>query len=180
MAKKLDEILVIDIESTCWKGASPEGQVSEIIEIGICVLDVKTLERTSKESILVKPVQSQISEFCTELTTITPAMVEKNGVDLKEACKILHTKYESQQRLWGSWGDYDRRQFQQNCSQRKIGYPFGTSHLNFKTLFALKHRLEREQGMGAALQMMGWPLEGVHHRGVDDAWNIARLASMLI
>ena len=43
MARKLDQILVIDVEATCWEGNPPPGQTSEIIEIGLCVLDVPTL-----------------------------------------------------------------------------------------------------------------------------------------
>ena len=65
MAKLLDKILVIDLESTCWEGPPPLGQVSEIIEVGLVVVDVATLTRGEKRSILVKPVKSQVSEFCT-------------------------------------------------------------------------------------------------------------------
>ena len=43
MARKLDRILVVDVEATCWEGNPPPGQTSEIIEIGLCVLDVPTL-----------------------------------------------------------------------------------------------------------------------------------------
>ena len=47
MARKLDRILVVDIEATCWEGNPPPGQTSEIIEIGLCVLDVPTLRAPS-------------------------------------------------------------------------------------------------------------------------------------
>lgn len=40
MAKLLDKIIVIDVESTCWEGPPPEGQVSEIIGIGVATVDV--------------------------------------------------------------------------------------------------------------------------------------------
>ena len=40
--KKLDCILVVDLEATCWVGGPPEGQESEIIEIGLCVLHVSS------------------------------------------------------------------------------------------------------------------------------------------
>ena len=73
MAKKLDQILVIDIESTCWEETPPSGQENEIIEIGICPIDIATGERLEKESILVKPERSQVSEFCTNPTTLTQA-----------------------------------------------------------------------------------------------------------
>lgn len=29
MARKLDQILVIDVEATCWEGNPPPGQTSE-------------------------------------------------------------------------------------------------------------------------------------------------------
>ena len=35
-------IIIIDLEATCWNGKIPAGQVNEIIEIGICVLDTST------------------------------------------------------------------------------------------------------------------------------------------
>jgi len=34
--------------------------------------------------------------------------------------------------------------------------------------------------MAQALEMLGLPLEGTHHRGGDDAWNIARLLAELL
>ena len=48
MAKLLDQILVIDLEATCWEGEPPEGQEHETIEMGICILDVATGRRLDK------------------------------------------------------------------------------------------------------------------------------------
>ena len=61
MARKLDRILVVDVESTCWEGNPPPGQMSEIIEIGLCVVDVAALERVERRSILVRPACSTVS-----------------------------------------------------------------------------------------------------------------------
>ena len=33
MAKQLDKILIIDLESTCWEGEPPEGQVRDETKI---------------------------------------------------------------------------------------------------------------------------------------------------
>lgn len=38
MARKLDLILVVDVESTCWDGHPLEGEEREVIEIGLCVV----------------------------------------------------------------------------------------------------------------------------------------------
>jgi len=73
MARKLDRILVIDVEATCWEGNPPPGQTSEIIEIGLCMLDVPTLTRAEQRTIIVRPVCSRVSAYCTQLTTLTQA-----------------------------------------------------------------------------------------------------------
>ena len=175
MSKKLDKIVVVDIEATCWEGKNPEGMENDIIEVGVCLLDVNTGEIEDNRGILVKPERSTISSFCTQLTTITPEMVEQEGVNFQEALRILKKEYESQSRCWASFGAYDMKQFQRQCAALGRGYPFGPSHINVKTTFALKKKLGHEQGMAGALEILNIPFEGTHHRGVDDAKNIAKI-----
>ncbi|HEY9852135.1 MAG TPA: 3'-5' exonuclease [Leptolyngbyaceae cyanobacterium] len=179
MAKKLDRIIVIDIEATCWEHSPPPGQENEIIEIGICPLDISSGERLGKESILIKPERSTVSEFCTQLTTLTQEQVER-GISFSEACTILKNKYSCHQRVWASYGDYDKQQFEKQCKSRQINYPFGSRHINVKTLVGIIYSLPHEIGMANALELMNLPLEGTHHRGYDDAWNIAGILSELI
>ncbi|MBY8861684.1 exonuclease domain-containing protein [Nocardia sp. CA2R105] len=165
---------VVDVEATCWEGASPDGQPSEIIEVGVCVLDMRTLERVGRDSILVRPARSSVSEFCTRLTTLTPEQVAA-GVDFASACALLGQRYRASERAWASWGDYDRRQFERQCAATGVRYPFGDRHTNAKRMFAESRDTSKRFGMDAALQVAGLPLEGTHHRGGDDAWNIAAL-----
>lgn len=179
MARKLDQILVIDVESTCWDGEPPEGEESEIIEIGLCLVDVDSLKRIGKHSILVKPQRSTISAFCTELTTLTPEMFADAGT-LADAIKRLKKEFASKDRLWASWGDYDRRQFERVCQSAGVGYPFGLTHLNVKTLFAVSLGLNHEVGLDGAYNKLGMTMEGTHHRGDDDAWNIADVLCRLL
>jgi len=180
MARKLDHVIIIDIEATCWEGNSPPpGQENEIIEIGICPLELSTCRRLEKRSLLVRPERSEISPFCTQLTTISPEMVA-GAMTFAEACEILRKEYDTRNRLWASFGDYDRNQFQRQCESFKVPYPFGTSHLNVKTLFAVLRGLPHEVGMDGAIRMMGRELEGTHHRGHDDAWNIAGILAEIL
>jgi inhibitor of KinA sporulation pathway (predicted exonuclease) len=179
MAKLLDKIVVVDVESTCWEGYPPAGQMSEIIEIGVCTIDVATLTPADKRCIFVRPVQSQVSEFCTRLTTITNDQL-RDAEPLQAALRILRHDFRSHERLWASWGDYDRRQFERNCAARGLGYPFGIGHLNVKTLFAAGMGLSREVDIDAACGQVGIEMEGTHHRGVDDAWNIAKVLCLLL
>ena len=175
MAKLLDKIVVVDIEATCWEGKNPEGMENDIIEIGVCLLDVNTGEITNNRGIFVKPERSVISSFCTQLTTITSEMIEKEGVTFQEALRILKKEYDTQSRAWASYGAYDLKQFQRQCADLGKGYPFSPSHINVKTLFALKQKLPHELGMDGSLHELGIPLEGTHHRGKDDANNIAKI-----
>ena len=180
MARKiLDRVLVVDVESTCWDGPPPEGQRGEIIEIGVCTLDVGSLERGDRRSILVRPEHSEVSPFCTELTTLTAEDVA-SGTSFATACATLRKELRAEQRVWASYGDYDRRQFQRQCTEAGVRYPFGIRHLNVKTMFALTRGLPEEPGMDEALHLAGLPLEGTHHRGVDDAWNIAALLARML
>lgn len=172
MAKLFDQVLVVDVESTCWQGPPPRGQLSEIIEIGLCIVDLKRLERLEKRAIMVKPVRSVVSEFCTSLTTLRSDDVIHAG-SLADAVSILKKEYRALDRLWASWGDYDRRQFEIVCRELTVPYPFGRSHLNIKTLFAIAYGDESEIGLDAAFERLGMTMEGTHHRGIDDAWNIA-------
>mgnify|MGYP001222818964 CR=1 FL=1 len=81
MANKLDEIIVVDIESTCWDRKTPDRlQESEIIEIGVCVINVAELTITHNEGIFVLPQNSTISQFCTNMTTITQEMLNESGI----------------------------------------------------------------------------------------------------
>ncbi|WP_086820914.1 3'-5' exonuclease [Allokutzneria sp. NRRL B-24872] len=177
--RSLARVLVVDVEATCWAGAPPPGQVNEIIEIGLCVLDTATLERGERRAILVRPEHSEVSAFCTELTTLTADDVA-SGLSFVDACAVLREEYGAQGLVWASYGDYDRKQFHRQCESTGAKYPFGPRHINVKTLFALAHNLKSEVGMDRAIGLAGLALEGTHHRGVDDAWNIAALLAGLL
>lgn len=179
MAKRLDHLLVVDIESTCWPGPAPSGETSDIIEIGLCPLDLVSGRRLEKRSLLVRPERSRVSAFCTELTTLTQVQVD-SGLPFAAACRILEEEYRSADRLWASYGDYDRRQFETQCRDQGVRYPFGRGHLNAKTLFALSRGLPGEVGLPQTLALLGLPFEGTHHRGVDDAWNIAAVITEML
>jgi len=179
LAKLIDIINIIDIESTCWNGTPPVGEQSEIIEIGVCTFDVTKLEPIEKQSILIRPVRSRVSEYCTNLTTLTQEMVD-NGVTLQQACDTLKNDFLSHKRMWASWGDYDRRMLERQCREMDVHYPMEDTHLNIKNLFAITRGLSREHGLKEALDILNMPLIGTHHRGHDDAWNIGHILSRIL
>jgi inhibitor of KinA sporulation pathway (predicted exonuclease) len=179
VARQLDQVVVIDVEATCWEGTPPAGQEPEIIEIGICTLSVANRQRLERRSVLVRPQRSTVSAYCTRLTTLTQEQVSI-GLAFAETCTLLQKEFLTKERAWASYGDYDRRQFERQCRAEGIAYPFGPGHLNVKTLLALVHGLPHEVGMDEALKMLRLPLEGTHHRAGDDAWNIALILATLL
>lgn len=179
MAKFYKEVLVVDVESTCWDPpeTKPNNAESEIIEIGITGVDIDKLETTFSESIIVRPQKSTVSEFCTKLTTLTQEDVNK-GINYHSACERIEREYNSRRKMMVSWGDYDRIMFEKFENDKyPFGhrYPFGRRHLNLKATFALLYGLDKEMGMDQALKYIGIPLDGTHHRGVDDSKNIAKI-----
>lgn len=181
MARKLDKITVIDLESTCWRSDDPDRQdQGEIIEIGACILDPMTLARSENHGYLVIPENSKVNTFCTKLTGHTQGKLERDGKPLVFQLAALKSFYPIKERAWASYGDYDRRQFERECTVKDLKYPFGATHINVKNLFALAMGLPQEVGMAEALQLIGLPLQGRHHNGADDAWNIAAILGFIV
>lgn len=177
---KNDHIVVVDVESTCWDTRNgehpPHDEKSEIIEVGVCLLNVKTGMRSQKKSIVIKPLVSKVSKFCTVLTGHTQTMVDQ-GVSFAEACLCLIEEYGAQNRVWASYGDYDRKMFQMQCGRTNGPiYPFSDRHINVKTIAALRQKRSKETGMKRCLtEWYNLPMTGRHHNGADDAWNIAAI-----
>jgi inhibitor of KinA sporulation pathway (predicted exonuclease) len=161
------------LEATCWEGKAPINPKSEIIEIGISILNPVSGEIYGTRSILIKPEQSEISLFCTKLTTITKELLNNEGISFLDACDILRNEYA--QYTWASYGAYDIKMLQTQCEERNIQYPLSIHHINVKKLFAEKKGLNKPVGMAGALYILEIQLEGTHHRGVDDAKNIAKI-----
>jgi inhibitor of KinA sporulation pathway (predicted exonuclease) len=178
-----DAVLVIDLEATCWdKQPSPPGEQSEIIEVGWALLAVPSNHLTQTGTILVKPVKSRVSAFCTQLTSITQEMVDEEGVTLKGAFEFLVNELDSKKISWASYGEYDKNMVRKQCSIFGLDYPFGDVHTNVKTLFKLRYsNYKGSYRMDAAYRrVMGKEIEGTHHRGGDDAKNIATMLGTLL
>jgi inhibitor of KinA sporulation pathway (predicted exonuclease) len=177
---RFDKIVVVDIESTCWETRDEQGnQPMEVIEIGVCMLDAETLEASRKHSYIVRPKFSEVSKFCTELTGYTWDDV-KTGMPFGDACNKLANEYGTRNRVWASWGDYDRSHFERECRAKKARYPFSKSHINASVLFTMMKGNKKKTGVGNALNALGMKFEGTPHKGCDDAWNTAKILRHLL
>lgn len=173
--------LVVDLEATCSKdGAVPRHQM-EIIEIGAVMVDGEHLEPIEDWQSFVRPVRHPtLTPFCTELTSITQAQVDAapGFVEVIEAFTRWFAGVANAGAGWPvfcSWGDYDRHQFEQDARHHGIAYPMPAEHINVKRAFSRALGTTRKFGMAGALRQVGLTLVGTHHRGIDDARNIAKL-----
>ena len=105
-------------------------------------------------------------------------MLDEQGISFEDACQQVQSDYTAHDRLWISWGNYDRKMFQKQCERRGVDYPFSYNHCNLKDLFG--NIYVNRIGMAAALKKIGLELEGTHHRGDDDAYNIARILRYMV
>lgn len=187
MGASLDRLVCVDIEATCWETKEEQGnRPNEIIEIGICALNLRTGDISTPDSYVVKPRFTEVSPFCTQLTGWTPEKVAEGG-DIGDTLKIIGADYSlDRDTLWCSYGEFDRIKLASDGKASVQGLygihrsdnPFSRlrSHLNLKTIFAIRAGLQKEVGLDKAFNIAGLKMVGRHHNGADDAYNIARLA----
>jgi len=168
--------LIVDVEATCTnEGAFPRNEM-EIIEIGAVVQDAQAFEIVSEFQSFIKPVRHEVlTPFCTELTSITQDDVDHAPRFPEVIAAMLNWMSQFDDALFCSWGEYDRKQFEQDCQFHGIDYPFEMAHLNLKAEFSRTFNRQRRYGLRGALRWLGLTFEGTPHRGIDDVRNIARI-----
>lgn len=166
--------LVVDLEATCDQPESFPRSETEIIEIGAVLVDAETLAVTREFQTFVRPRRHpRLTEFCTQLTTITQAQVDA-APRFPQALHAMQRFHHGVPALLCSWGRYDWNQLQRDARYHRQRVPY-TRHFNIKDKFSAALETKRRFGVGAALRRVGLRFAGTPHRGIDDARNIARL-----
>jgi inhibitor of KinA sporulation pathway (predicted exonuclease) len=171
--------VIVDLEATCWdKGTRPARM--EIIEIGAVMLPSAAAPPSSEFAEFVRPVREPVlSRFCIELTGI-----QQSDVDGADTFPLVFPRFMGwtgpESYTLCSWGAYDLKQFRVDCARHGMPLPESfKQHLNLKQVFA-DIEGAKPCGMKRALQRLEIPLEGRHHRAIDDARNIARIARIVL
>jgi len=189
-------INVIDFEATCLEDNSKLNVMQEIIQIGICKIDMSevksmlALEEDRKNelisghlfyvkpeysrSVYVKPEYNGISEFCTNLTGIKQSDVNSVG-NLSNALNLIKKKYSLKNNPIVQWGNFDSLHLKKECEHKGIEYPFNLDVINLKKLYAIKRCLKRDVGLKEALDNEGMKFIGQQHNAYYDAINTAML-----
>jgi inhibitor of KinA sporulation pathway (predicted exonuclease) len=169
--------LIIDLEATCCDQQSIPRNEMETIEIGAVILDATSLKVVDEFSTFIKPIRHpKLTPFCTSLTSIKQSDVDQAPTYPEAISSFKEWLYQYSEFLFCSWGDYDKSQLEQDSSYHNLPFPIGAPHLNIKVRFSENQGLKKKFGMAQALSRCKLKLEGVHHRGIDDARNMARMA----
>ena len=171
--------IIFDLEATCWEKGSNIDRM-EIIEIGAAKLVSEVYEVSDTFSTFVRPTREPIlSDFCKNLTTISQSEVESAPI-FPEALENFLNWIGEGETVMCSWGAYDIRQIKADCKKHDLEHPvIFDSHINLKETFS-KLSDCRPCGMRKALNILGIGLQGTHHRGIDDALNISRIAQRIL
>ncbi|SDO70547.1 exonuclease domain-containing protein [Pseudomonas jinjuensis] len=175
--------LVIDLEATTEEGGWPVEEM-EIIEIGATLVSEDDGRELDHFQRFVRPQRRPVlTTFCRELTHIS-----QDNVDAAEPLCAVWPQFEHwlarhNQCLagWASWGDYDRRQLEQEWRRQNLCSQLcRVRHVNLKQRFAEARQLKRPVGLNAALQLAGLKFQGQQHRALEDARNTARLLPLAL
>jgi 3'-5' exoribonuclease 1 len=166
--------IIFDLECTCWEGR-PTGMVMETIEIGAVKLDPFGDVLDSFNKFIRPSVHQVLSPFCTRLTSISQIDVnraEKFSLVIEDFMDWIGLDED----YWlCSWGGFDQRQLQADCTLHNIDIAWLDFHLNLKQQYTKYKGYRQPIGLKKAVEREGFEFTGIHHRGISDAENLAKI-----
>ena len=172
------DIVIIDLEASCPTEDRGNNSIerSSIIEIGAVRLDKRSLEITDSFSELVRPEDYPIVPFITEITGISPAMVQDKDTFDQVAARFLGWYGPRNKSMIAAFGAYYdipllRKEF------TRYGLEFGTHiaggafDLRAVATVWLAQENHRTSGLTleSILEKMGLADRFTAHRAVEDA-----------
>lgn len=174
--------LVIDLEATTDEGGWPVTDM-EVIEIGASLVNAAGREIDHFQR-FVRPLRRpHLTSFCRKLTHIG-----QHDMDVAGSLPSVWAQFERWLQHhsphiigWVSWGDYDRRQLEQEWQRHGVASVLSTlPHTDLKQSFAAARHLQQPLGLHSALQLAGLQFNGQQHRALEDARNTARLLPLTL
>jgi len=180
MKIRSNRINIWDLEATCWEDKEYQKEHSEIIEIGICQLDLKTLEIIDQEYYLINPKKSDISEFCTNLTNITQDMMDKEGMSLQRASKLIRKRFAPKKYPSGAWGACDIDKMEKDCITQDAVQPFNKDlYYNLGQIYSMFNQEKPNFSLVNAMKKEGIEYDELH-RALPDSINTAKILVNMI
>lgn len=170
-------VVIFDIEASCEDKKINRHYNMETIEIGAVKLDGKKIIDEFQTFIHPEYVDD-LTSFCTELTRIT-------FDDLKEAPSFNEAIVDFHKFIYGhtiySCGEFDRKFLAREIVEKGTSHShlmaknaIESSHVNLKKHYS-KVTGNKMCGMVGMAKKLNIKLKGKHHRGIDDARNLASI-----
>jgi inhibitor of KinA sporulation pathway (predicted exonuclease) len=153
----------------------------ETIEIGLVVIDLRTLETVELFQRYVRPVlHPTLTTFNTRLTSIKQSDVETAKAFPEVAMEVSTFLQKYSNAVWGSWGHYDADQLaadarRSGCTPILAGIQYLDLEQRYRGVFACP-----SIGLRQAVEALGLVWSGRYHRGIDDAKNLANMVALLL
>jgi len=168
--------IIYDLEATCWEG-TPIAKVQETIEVGAVKVDAYG-DILGHFNRFIRPViNPYLSHFCQELTSIDQMQINRAAgfieviEDFQDWIEIFDEPY-----LLCSWGSFDRKMLIQDCELHDMESDWVSEHhINLKRQYQELKKLRRPRGLKRAVEKEGFEFTGIHHRGISDAENLAKI-----
>ena len=188
MSTAYTHAIILDFEATCDDRKRPNPQ--EIIEFPSVLLALETREIVDEFSSFVRPHHHPVlSAFCRELTSIrqeeTDAAATFPEVLAAHEAWLKGHGLTEQNALFVTCGDWDLgTMLPAQCPAAvppvECLRPVYTRWQNIKRAFCAVKGVAKAPGMAGMLRDVDLPLQGHHHRGIDDCRNLAELYRVLL
>ena len=187
-------IICVDFEATCDELSEGHETLQvtrdeqEIIEFPWVVLDVASLALCESKQLYIKPENTPVTPFCTELTGITADTLEC-GVTFAEAVRefadFVETRFEEGSFVLCAHGKWDLSQLRCEALRKGVELrPWMHNFIDLRSVFRYWAQLKQVNIRGTSLQNMcdalGITLSGRLHSGIDDATTIANCLACVI
>ena len=167
--------IIFDLECTCWK-ERPLGMEMETIEIGAVKLD-DFGEWIESFGVFIRPtIHPVLSDFCRQLTSISQIDVNRADAFPRVIDDFMDfIDLEADDYLLCSWGNFDKKQLVEECARHDVGTAWLEAHINLKAQYQKMKRYRQPIGLKKAVEREGFEFTGIHHRGISDAENLAKI-----
>jgi 3'-5' exoribonuclease 1 len=165
--------IIFDLEATCWE---EKGNLqAETIEIGAVKVN-SNKDITGHFNVFIRPVLHPVlSEFCKKLTSIRQSDIDM-AISFPEAIGQFKSWIGTESPyLLCSWGFYDKKQLTADSVLHKLDINWLEPHISVKHQHALITKQKRAIGLEHAIRFEEMHFQGIAHRGIDDAKNIATI-----
>ncbi|WP_161568376.1 3'-5' exonuclease [Anaerobacillus alkaliphilus] len=152
-----------------------KGQLSEIVEIGACKVDLKSKKIIDQFQLYIKPKSGYVSKSTRKFIKVTKEEL-KDAVTFNQGIKTF-SDWLGEDYYLCAWGKDDKAHIINQCVRNKIKLDWFRNYNDLQKQIGdiLVEQNNSQLGLKNALTIAGIEPVGKAHRGIDDAINTAEL-----